>query len=168
MPTSEEFKAAKPFPHAVLDGLWDDDWLTSIADEFPPVIDPRWRTYNDPKELGKRCGGIEMMGEQTKLFFDKMFNDSTLHAWISDLTGITPIMPDILGGGMHLSSTDARLDMHADFNIHPTNPSWERRINFLVFLNKGWNDENGGVLYLGKNREVRVSPQFNRTVIFEC
>lgn len=168
LPTGQDFQNAKPFPHIVVDDLWDSDWLTWIAAEFPPVLDPRWNTYNDPKELGKRCGGYDMMGDNTKQFFDKMFNDTEMHNWISQLTGILPIMPDILGGGMHLSGENARLDMHVDFNVHPTNPNWERRINFLVFLNKDWDDKNGGVLYLGKEREIAVSPQFNRTVIFEC
>lgn len=162
---SKRFQNAEPFPHIVLDGLWDDDWLDLIAWEFPSVHDSRWKTYPDPKEWGKRAGGSEMWGEHTKSWFNIMRQPDTCNALVQ-LTKIGPLTPDEIGGGYHMTSEGGRLATHVDFNIHPYNNTLERRLNVLLFLNHDWDDSWGGVLYLGQNREVAVSPQFNRTVIF--
>jgi hypothetical protein len=163
-----EFKQATPFPHIVMDSLWDTSQMLEIAAEFPPAEDSRWRTYPDPKEFGKRCGGSEMFGNSTRAWFDHVMGSPFINAMLKSMSGCDDLTPDLIGGGLHMSGERARLDMHVDFNIHPGNPNLERKINFLVFLNKNWDDDNGGVLYLGKDRQVSVSPQFNRTVIFEC
>jgi hypothetical protein len=46
-----------------------------------------------------------------------------------------------------------------------------RRLNFLLFLNKGWKDEYGGKLELWNadvsKCEAEILPLFNRIVIFE-
>ncbi|HEX3642795.1 MAG TPA: 2OG-Fe(II) oxygenase, partial [Ktedonobacteraceae bacterium] len=162
----DQFVNAEPFEHLVLDGLWDDSELVTIAAEFAPPEDPRWVTYPQPEEWGKRCGGVELWREATTSWFKRMFTNEDIHHDLEVITGIETLLPDIIGGGQHLSSEGARLESHVDFNIHPSDDRFERRLNFLVFLNKNWRDEDGGVLYLGKNREVAVSPQFNRTVIF--
>lgn len=160
------FQTAEPFPHAVIDGLWDPDHLRACAAEFPPGDDPRWTTYPDPKEHGKRAGDSRMWGPATKQFFDQARSAATCRK-LEEWTGIGPLTADDLGGGMHMTGEGGRLALHRDFNRHPT-LSLERRLNLLVFLNPVWEREWGGVLYLGAGREVEVLPLFNRTVLFAC
>lgn len=161
-----EFRDAKPFPHAVIDFAWDPGRLVAIAAEFPPADDPRWLTYPDPKERGKRCGGPDMWGEATRAWFDEMQKPRMSRA-LSRMTGIGSLSADTLGGGMHMTSEGGRLASHVDFNVHPHDPARERRLNVLVFLNHEWRYEWGGSLILGESRDVEVLPVFNRTVIFE-
>lgn len=163
--SAQRYQEEQPFPHAVLDGLWPDELLRAVAAEFPPASDPRWITYPDPKERGKRCGRPEMMGPKTHEFVNILMSEEVI-AVLEKITGIAPLTPALIGGGMHLSTTDARLDMHVDFNRHPTNPQLERRINLLVFLTDRPEDEPGGILYLGQARQVAADPRHNRTVIF--
>jgi hypothetical protein len=163
---ARQFATAAPFPHVVLDGLWDDQQLRAAATEFPPGTDPRWTTYPDPKEYGKRAGDSRMWGPATKAFFEAARSPQTCTA-LEELTGIGPLTADDIGGGMHMTGQGGRLDMHRDFNVHPTLPL-ERRLNVLTFLNDEWDPAWGGVLYLGAQREVEVVPSFNRTVIFAC
>ena len=160
------FQDAKPFPHAVFADLWDADQLRACAAEFPPGHDPRWMTYPDPKEYGKRAGDSRMWGPNTKAFFGTARSPETCRA-LEQLTGIGPLTADDLGGGMHMTGEGGRLAMHRDFNRHPTLPL-ERRLNLLVFLNEQWEREWGGTLYLGAEQEVAVEPLFNRTVLFAC
>ena len=160
------FQTAAPFPHAVIDGLWDPDHLRACAAEFPPGDDPRWTTYPDPKEYGKRAGDSRMWGPATKAFFEQARSAETCRL-LEEWTGIGPLTADDLGGGMHMTGEGGRLALHRDFNRHPTLPL-ERRLNLLVFLNEVWEREWGGVLYLGRDREVAVEPLFNRTVLFAC
>jgi hypothetical protein len=160
------FQTARPFPHAVIDDLWEPARLRAIADEFPPAADPRWVTYPDPKEFGKRCGGPEMWGPETHRWFSDMRTpEAARHVEI--LTGIASLSADTLGGGMHMTSEGGRLASHVDFNIHPHDSTRERRVNLLVFLNPLWRDEWGGALVLGQDHDIAITPTFNRTVIFE-
>ncbi|WP_406170376.1 2OG-Fe(II) oxygenase [Streptomyces canus] len=160
------FQNAAPFPHAVLDDLWDPDQLRACAAEFPPGHDPRWTTYPDPKEYGKQAGDSRMWGPATKQFFEQA-RSAAVCRQLEEWTGISPLTADDLGGGMHMTGEGGRLALHRDFNLHPTLPL-ERRLNLLVFLNEEWEREWGGVLYLGAEREVAVEPLFNRTVLFAC
>lgn len=161
-----EFAAGAPFPHLVADGLWDEELLHEAAVEFPPGDDPRWITYPDPKEYSKRAGDSRMWGPATRKFFDLARSAGTCGA-LEQLTGISPLTADDVGGGMHMTGEGGRLALHRDFNVHPTLPL-ERRLNLLVFLNDGWDPAWGGVLHLGAEQDVNVVPSFNRTVIFAC
>ncbi|SEF34389.1 2OG-Fe(II) oxygenase superfamily protein [Amycolatopsis pretoriensis] len=160
------FRTAEPFPHVVIDDLWDAARLRAIAAEFPPATDPRWVTYPDPKERGKRCGGPDMWGPETHRWFSDMRTPEMARE-LETLTGIQSLSADTLGGGMHMTSDGGRLASHVDFNIHPHDPTRERRVNVLVFLNPLWRNEWGGALVLGEHRDVEITPTFNRTVIFE-
>ncbi|MCX4704374.1 2OG-Fe(II) oxygenase [Streptomyces sp. NBC_01373] len=165
-PLHEQFASAQPFPHIVLDGLWQEDELRACAAEFPPGDDRRWITYPDPKEYGKRAGASIMWGPMTRNFF-ALAQSLAMCGRLEELTGIGPLTADDVGGGMHMTGEGGRLAMHRDFNVHPTQPL-ERRLNLLVFLNEEWERKWGGTLYLGASGEVAVEPLFNRTVIFAC
>lgn len=163
------FKEAEPFPHAVIDGIWNGEILDSILSEWPSRDDAAWITYNGAEEVGKHCMSTpNHWGYFTRELFYSTLLAPEFAGELEQKIGIGPLTPDTIGGGLHMTTEGGRLQSHVDFNLHPQNPGLRRRINFLIFLNKDWDDDNGGVLYLGKNREVAVSPQFNRTVIFEC
>lgn len=157
--------STQPFPHIVIDGYWDNEWLEHVAAEFPHESDPRWITYPAPEEWGKRAGDARMWGPSTRAFMNDLRSAMTC-AWLENITNISPLTPDDIGGGMHMTGPGGRLAMHVDFNQHPSLPL-ERRLNLLVFMNKEWDPEWGGTLYLGAEREVAVTPTWNRTVIFE-
>lgn len=161
-----QFAGARPFPHVVVDGLWPDDLLDDIAAEFPAAGDRRWVTYPGVEERGKKAGPASMWGPATRGFFDAARGPGTCAA-LEALTGIGPLTADDVGGGLHETGEGGRLASHVDFNRHPVLPL-ERRINMLVFLNRGWDSGWGGTLYLGEHREVAIVPEFNRTVIFAC
>jgi hypothetical protein len=39
---AERFRTARPFPHVILDGLFNADLLTGIVNEFPRPTDIEW------------------------------------------------------------------------------------------------------------------------------
>lgn len=162
---SDAFRTSTPFPWFVAECKWNADFLHALAGEFPDCDDSRWITYPDPKEYGKRAGAANMWGPLTCQFMEILRSDAIVH-WLEQLTGISSLTADDTGGGMHMTCEGGRLDMHVDFNMHPTLPL-QRRINLLVFLNDDWSAEWGGHLFLGENREVDIAPLFNRTVVFE-
>lgn len=156
----------EPFPHVVIDGMWDEQFLRDCISEFPSYEDRRWITYNEPEEFGKKAGAANMWGPKTHEFFNTVRGEKFTQA-MEQSTEITPLTADDVGGGMHMTGEGGRLEMHIDFNVHPDLPL-ERRINLLVFLNDEWDCNWGGCLHLGADKEVTVKPLFNRTVLFEC
>jgi hypothetical protein len=157
----------QPFPHVILKPHWADKALRTIASEFPPYDDPRWTSYPDAKERGKKAGDrSDMWGPATKTWFDYVRSPVYL-SFLTKLTGIEGLVADTWGGGMHCTGEGGRLAMHVDFSVHPDHPTLTRRLNMLTFLNPEWEPSWGGMLYLGAKRQVKVLPLLNTTVIFE-
>ncbi len=156
----------EPFPYWILDHHWSEARLRCIAEEFPPYHDARWRHYPMEQERGKKAGAEHMWGDFTRRWFDEIRAQPFVE-WLQTLTGIDGLVADTLGGGMHCTGEGGRLGLHTDFSVHPQLPHLTRRINLLVFLNPVWEREWGGVLYLGKQKEVEVVPVLNRMCLFE-
>src|SRR5262249_47407606 len=87
------------------------------------------------------------------------------------LTGISGLVADgeLEGGGLHQITRGGYLKVHADFNYHP-GTGFHRRLNLLLYLNRGWDEGWDGNLELwdrGMARCVKsVTPVLNRCVIF--
>lgn len=157
----------EPFPHAVIDNLWNPFDLNLTLLEFPPPGSARWMTYADPEERGKKAiDNPQHWGQNVHTFFH-IAASPEFRAGLEAMTGITDLSSDAVGGGMHETGEGGRLGMHRDFNYNP-NTGAPRRLNLLTYLNAEWDCSWGGCLYLGADRGVTVEPLFNRTVLFEC
>ena len=170
-PLHEQYAAAEPFPHIVLDGLFDDDALDAVLREFPDRDAMKWREFDSPTE--KKLGYYHETSRISKTvrdFLDAM-NAFEMLVWLEAVTGIEGLIPDPYfgGGGLHQIEPGGFLKVHADFNVHPK-LNIDRRLNMLVYLNKDWRDEYGGHLELwdrdAKSCRTKILPAFNRTVIF--
>lgn len=165
-----DYVRAEPFPHAVLDGLFDDEVLDGVLAEFPEPGTIDWRVFDSPTE--RKLGyvhGSELGGRLAR-FMGEMSGPRVLEH-LEALTGIEGLIPDPYfgGGGPHQIERGGFLKIHADFNWHPK-LRLDRRLNVLVYLNRDWQEDYGGHLELwdrGMERCVRrVLPVFNRTVVF--
>jgi hypothetical protein len=87
---------------------------------------------------------------------------------VTDVFGLVPD-PYLFGGGLHFTRSGGRLAIHADFNKH-FRYKLDRRLNLLIYLNKGWTEQNQGWLELWprdmSSCAKRVLPVFNKTVLF--
>lgn len=166
-----QYQSGDPFPHIVLDGLFDDALLQRIVTEFPQPDETRWMRFDSPTE--KKLGYYHEHSTITpfvRSFLDAL-NGFEMLLFLEALTGIEGLIPDPYfgGGGLHQIEPGGFLKIHADFNVHPK-LKLDRRANMLVYLNEGWQDEWGGHLELW-NRDMtacrqRIAPLFNRTVVF--
>jgi hypothetical protein len=92
--------------------------------------------------------------------------------WLSNLTGISGLIPDLGldGGGLHQASYGGFLNLHTDFTAHHYQANWRRRVNLIVYLTSNWRDEWGGALEFWdsrtKHRTARYPSLFNHAVIF--
>jgi len=167
----EQYVAARPFAHAVIDGLFDDADLDAILADFPSPDATRWVRFDNPLE--KKLGFAHdesVVSERIRRFLDAA-NGFEMLLFLERLTGIEGLIPDPYfgGGGLHQIEPGGFLKIHADFNVHPK-LHLDRRLNMLTYLNKGWREEWGGHLELWDAEmhecRVKIAPLFNRTVIF--
>lgn len=167
----EQYESAEPFPHIVLDGLFDDAALEAVLRDFPDPRSMRWMEFDNPME--KKLGwyhGQSAISDTIRRFLDAM-NGFEMLLWLEALTGIEGLIPDPYfgGGGLHQIEPGGFLKVHADFNVHPK-LKLDRRLNMLVYLNHDWRDEYGGHLELWdadmRACQRRIAPVFNRTVVF--
>lgn len=167
----------KPFPHIVLDDFISDELLEILLKGFPPP-DPELQTrdntaYANDKPVQKNKIGIRtdlLLDSQIRLLLWEL-QSQTFIRFLEKLTGIQHLLADpaMRGGGTHQTLPGGMLQLHADFNIHP-DYKLDRRINLLLYLNKDWREEYGGVLELWNpdvtQCEKRVLPIAKRCVIF--
>jgi Rps23 Pro-64 3,4-dihydroxylase Tpa1-like proline 4-hydroxylase len=160
---------AEPFPHIVLDGLFDDADLEPVLADFPKPEETRWMRFDSPTE--KKLGYYHehsTISDRVRRFLDAM-NGFEMLLFLEALTGMEGLIPDPYfgGGGLHQIEPGGFLKVHADFNVHPK-LKLDRRANMLVYMNKDWREEWGGHLELWDATSCvkRIAPLFNRTVIF--
>lgn len=166
----EQYVQAKPFPHIVLDGLFEDELLERLLADFPRPGDIPWRRFDNATEKKLGYTHETRLRPDLQLFLYEMGSAPVLQ-FLEALTGIEGLVPDPYygGAGPHQIEPGGFLKVHVDFNWHPL-MKLDRRLNLLVYLNQDWQEEYGGHLELW-NRDVtrcvqRILPVFNRTVLF--
>lgn len=166
---SSDFNIEKPFPHFVKEGIWDEDLLLSIENEFK-VFD-KWdgqKNFANAK-WKKFCGTYSNFPINTRKLIDFAMSNEFV-AFLEQVTGIEKLLVDntFLGGGMHNTFDGGYLDMHADFNYNE-NIGLYRRLNLLVYLNSEWKEEYGGYLEIEDTEKMfhkTIAPVINTTVLF--
>ena len=168
----EGYKAADPYPHLVLDNLFNPAALDTLLSEWPDHVGNHHDHHNDGTFVKRKFGTTwkTKFGVETQRFFSEMNSPPVLKA-LEQVTGIPGLIPDpyLFGGGLHATGSGGKLAIHADYNKHPFF-ELDRRLNLLVYLNHGWKEENAGWLELWDQKmtacQQRVLPVFNRTVVF--
>lgn len=167
-----DYKNAKPFPHVVIDNFLDKN-VAELAWKDMQYIYPneKWYHYNSAIEKKYATDNWELFPGNIRLLLAYL-NTGMFIKTFEDITGIQGLIgdPSLRGGGIHCILPGGKLDIHADRGIHPT-LSLYRRINVIIYLNKNWRDSYNGLLEFwnkGMTKcEKKISPDFNRMVIFE-
>ncbi|MEZ5979574.1 MAG: 2OG-Fe(II) oxygenase [Planctomycetota bacterium] len=169
----EQFAAAQPFEHVVLDDLLVEPFATEVAACLPP--------FAELESMGNR---FETVNEHRKvqlvdpsLFpppLERLLAHLQSREWLDVLhaiTGVPSLESDarLIGGGLHATGRSGRLDVHVDFNYLPDVERF-RRLNLLLYLNPRWEPSWGGELELWNESvaecAVRLAPVHGRCVIF--
>jgi hypothetical protein len=164
------YRAAKPYPHVVLDNFFDEAVLDRIERSFPRPGNRDWLGYDTANEVKSTSRGILGLDPFTQTFMWQMCSEPFM-GWLRDVTGIGDLCvdPTFHGGGLHESRRGGWLNVHADWTQHPHLPL-VRQLNMIIYLNRDWKEEWGGALELHdsatRTAGAVVQPVFNRAVIF--
>lgn len=172
-----EFHESKGARCFVIDNFLLDGHVKQMAQEFEPVMARANKDPNAPKKhlhVSRKIGvhRKEMMSQMHRDFF-KAISSPEFLAFLREVTGLDPIYADdaLEGGGLHQIYPGGYLNIHTDFNFHPTNKHWHRRLNLLFYLNEDWQEDWEGRLEL-YDAEVtqimkEIAPIANRMAVFE-
>lgn len=166
------YQESLPFPHCVVDDLWNEEILQKAEKEIN-----NFSNWDGEKEffgaIGKRfCNNPKKLPRNIKKIIE-VLNSPEFLKTLEIITGEKGLIPDpyLEGGGIHSTTNKGFLKMHTDFNWNE-NLKLYRRLNFILFLNSNWKKEWGGELKLGllERNKIKVSteivPCFNRSVLF--
>ena len=165
------YAAATPFPHIVLDDVFDCDRVGAAATSFPKADGPDWTSYLHLNERKRGNTHLDTWPSELRTLANALMSPPFI-AFLEQVTGVSALLPDpsFDGGGLHRSERGGFLNIHTDFTAHHRHVGWERRINVLLYLNEDWEEAWGGQLELWSadmQRCVsRVAPAINRMVIF--
>ena len=168
----QNYGSAQPFPHLVIDNLFDPRALDLVLSEWPSSETANFENYHDGTYTKLKFGSNyrTKLGLYTRFLLTYLAEPLFLEA-LEKATGIVGLIPDpyLLGGGIHMTRSGGKLAVHSDFQKHPK-LNLDRRLNLLLYLNRGWSDANQGWLELWdvemKSRVQRILPVFNRMVVF--
>ncbi len=169
-----DFQTARPFKHACVDDFLIPDIAERALADFPAF--DKAKAINEYGEVGGKAVNTKLadISPFYAEFYDWLFSKKFLGA-MSELTGIPDLIgdPTLYGGGTHENLHGQELDPHVDFN-YVSGGKAHRRVNLLIYLNKGWNSAWGGDIEVHSNprdpdrNEIKsYSVGFNRAVFFE-
>jgi 2OG-Fe(II) oxygenase superfamily len=170
----DAFQTARPYRHVVIDDFFEPDFAERLLEEFPSF--DRRLANSESGEVGGKAVNTRI-SEISPAYLElyREISSEPFLALISKLSGIPDLILDaaMFGGGTHENLHGQELDPHVDFNYDEAE-QMHRRLNLIVYLNKGWKNEWGGGLEVHSNprkpqeNEVRTyEPLFNRAVMFE-
>lgn len=170
----DRFQSATPFKHVVIDDFLDRDTCEALLRDFP-AFDAA-RATDEHGRIGRKAVFEHVLDISPSYGeFYRYINTAAFLTSLSELTGIPDLIADatLFGGGTHDNQNGQALYTHVDFNIDPRR-MLHRRVNLLLYLNKAWQEEWGGLIELHSDpRHPSVDvvksylPLFNRVLIFE-
>ena len=170
----EQYAAADPFPHVVIDDFLSTAQVDEILADFPPSESSFWSNYNHQTTI-KQDTTPDMLAEMRLPSSIRnwmwQLNSIPILAFLTTLTGIRGLLPDpyLFGGSLHQIPSGGFLKIHADFNFHQLT-GLRRRLNMLIYLNHDWDQSYGGDLELWDcdmtHCVQRIAPLAGRCVIF--
>lgn len=155
--------------HFVVDNLLPEEICREIFLSFPRDADGFF-SLNSFRE--KKRTSIELENYDPVLIdITYAFHDQSVVDVVSDIVGLTEIVPDpkLYAGGLSMMFEGDFLNPHLD-NSHDAERQKYRRLNLLYYVSPQWSLQNGGNFELWNEsltEQKTVVAHFNRLVVME-
>ena len=166
-------QSSEPFEYFYIDNFLKKSFAEAILESYP--------SYNSAKDIGREFNAVnekkKIQITDSSLFPEpvKKLNEILLSEQFLNILSYVFNIPDLIsdpelaGGGIHETEEGGRLDVHIDFNYNEDSKLY-RRVNFLLYFNKDWKEEYGGILDFWdkdvKKCYAEIMPVFNRAACF--
>ena len=169
---------SKPFNHIVIDDFIPEEFGRMLLDEYPNDKHEYWTASETGKAVknkmySDKLGSDALLPDNIQNFIYFLNGGAVCAALESKFDFGTRFLvsdPHLGGGGLHSIGRKGKLEVHADFNYHPSE-YLHRRLNLLLYLNYDWEESWGGNIDLWstdmKQKEVSVPPLGGKCVIFQ-
>ena len=163
-----------PYKYLYLDNVIDQKFATNCSKSFPKLHYNLWEKSNIKSiEIKYRSKWVsEFVIPNYLVDLVRILNSSIILKSLSKKFSIPKLMPDpyFTGGGLNITKRGGLLDVHVDGNYHDAS-SLNRRINVLIYFNKGWKTSWGGEFGIysrdAKKCVKKIPPIFNRLIAFD-
>ncbi len=170
----EQVRGSKPVPNMCLDNFLDESFAESVLASYPSLEEAAkvGRSFKAVNERNKIQVTDSQKFAEPVAELSRALASPEFLGFMSYVFDIPNLLADaqLVGGGIHQTGPRGHLDVHIDFNFIEDR-QLHRRLNILVYLNKGWKPEWGGNIELWDKDVAHCihsfSPVFNRCVVFE-
>ena len=165
------YSNSEPFSHTKISNFLNNDYAEEIFKKYPNDFE-NWHKYYNPLEVKYANDSINSFDKPIKDLFYFLSSKEIVKIF-SEITNIKDLTfdPYLHGAGLHCHPKNGRLNIHLDYEKHPTLENMERRLNIILFLSKDWKEEWHGDNQLWdkdmKKCVVKSYPQFNKAIIFQ-
>ncbi len=169
----DEYRDARPFPHAAFDDFLGGGLAAALAARFPGPGHPGWMRRDYP-EQGARLGQLQRQNfagvDPGLRHLLAELSGMAFLDFLTALTGVEGLIadPHFRGAGPSLTLPGGHLALHADFNRDRAR-HLRRRLTALYYFGEGWRPEWGGALELWDpartRREASYLPLLDRLVV---
>lgn len=171
---SVSYRAAKPYPHLVVDGFFRPDIFRLVQQELVPGKSNFRQVFTDEFQTNKTISTGDAVPPLISLLAAKFAAPQMLR-YLESLTGLKRLIPDPYYntdyGYYHIVGAGGVLGSHVDHSRHST-LNVPHVLNIVVYLTENWDPADGGALCLydasGKEIVTRVTCDANRAMIFAC
>jgi len=169
-----QFESNQPYPHFVIGNFLEPEAALKVAHSYPDFEQAtkqghEFKAVNEQRKVqicdqGKFPEPVKRLSE--------IISSPEFLSELEYITGIPNLLadPNFAGGGMHLTGSGGRLDVHVDFN-YQEDQRIHRRLNILIYLNPDWQDTWGGEIEVW-DKDVKTClnsmlPLLNRCLVFK-
>jgi hypothetical protein len=166
----DEYRAARPWPHLVLDDVIDTPTAAAVVREAQAALSAKGFRQDTRRVQKTTISDLAAMGTTTRRLVEEM-NDDTLLAEIAALTGVQGLVIDatLHDAGLFVTPSGGWQRVHEDFGVHPMTGLYHRAA-VLLYCSQ-WEPGWGGELELWPRDMAhvgrRVEPRPGRLVLFE-
>lgn len=166
---NDKFVGTPPYPMITLDNFLPLETVKALETECNSIPTQHWTTFTRRGSHMIECNNLEVA--PAAFDFVNQMNSQLGMKWLTNVTGITDLIPDpyLIGGGYSRSFTGDSLKIHTDFNWNDK-IKMHRMLSLIVYLNSDWKEEYGGALqfkdFNNTNTIQSIPTMYNRAVIW--
>lgn len=163
----DRFGRAQPFPHLVIDELFEPDQIRVAAGTFPG---PSEMAPKPGRQGVLECADRQLLPPLLWQISDELLGQRFV-AWLSGVSGVAELRtdPGANWGALRQSGDDVEGGVHIA-PAQPENSPLFRRLTLILHLSEGLGEDDGGFFQLWDQDKVAprtcIAPLFNRAVVF--